>query len=65
MELRTPAPLSDDEVYRFAETVPADAAVQTSAGRGANEWRCLVDADICQASTPRTMISDPVVVESW
>ena len=61
MELRTPAPLSDDDTYHFAETVHPTAPLATTPTRE------IVGADVSSTPTPseltpRTMISDPVVV---
>ena len=59
MDLRTPAPLSDDEIYGFAEAAQpvvsgsAPAARSTSLG---------IDVSVAPASAPKTMISDPVIV---
>ncbi len=61
MELRTPAPLSDDEIYHFAETVPTGPLPEPpSSGKQ-------VDGDVLATPTPagvtpQTMMSDPVVV---
>ena len=61
MELRTPARLSDDEIYHFAETAPtAPPSQPPSIGQP-------VASDVLSTptpaeSTPRTMISDPVIV---
>ncbi len=62
MELRTPAPLSDDDIYQFAERVQPTAPLATSPTHGE-----VVGGDVSSTPTPsetipQTMISDPVIV---
>ena len=38
MELRTPAPLSDDEIYHFAETAQPTAPSSTSPSDAEQSW---------------------------
>jgi hypothetical protein len=62
MELRTPAPLSDDDTYHFAETTQPTARLATSHTRAE-----IVGGDVSSTPTPtgtipQTMISDPVIV---
>ena len=52
MELRTPAPLSDDEIYHFAETATDSTIVQASFCRTASRRRCVSDADAGGVDTP-------------
>jgi von Willebrand factor type A domain len=61
MELRTPAPLSDDEVYHFAESVPPAPSSQPPAvGKPVNGD--VLSTPTLPGSVPSTMISDPVIV---
>ena len=62
MELRTPAPLSDDDTYHFAET-----GQPTAPSAVAHTHADIIDGDGASTSTPsetapRTIISDPVIV---
>ena len=63
MELRTPAPLSDDDVYRFAGTSAPTVALSAHPANSKSPD----DGDAARAvasvgDTPKTIISDPVVV---
>jgi von Willebrand factor type A domain len=62
MELRTPAPLSDDEIHHFAETAQPTAQLASSPSYeqtvGGDVPSTLTPSEL----TPRTMISDPVIV---
>ena len=59
MELRTPPPLSDDKIYRFAETAtPAPNPPLVNEQTNAN----VLSTPTPPSSSPRTIISDPVVV---
>jgi hypothetical protein len=61
MELRTPAPLSDDEIYHFAETA-AKAPSSKPASVGEQVSADVLAKPTPSGLTPRTMISDPVIV---
>jgi hypothetical protein len=59
MELRTPPPLSDDEIYRFAETAaPAPNPPLVDEQKNGD----ILSTPTPPRSSPGTIISDPVVV---
>jgi von Willebrand factor type A domain len=62
MELRTPAPLSDDDIYGFAETARPKAPSALPSARETGNGADVAIAPTSQGSMPKTMISDPVVV---
>ena len=60
MELRTPAPLSDDEIHHFAESTPKTPfSKPPAAGEQVNGD--VLSTPTPPGLTPRTMISGPVV----
>ena len=62
MELRTPPPLSDDEIYRFAENATPAALSNPPAHEQTNVDGDITSMPTASEPTPRTMISDPVIV---
>ncbi len=62
MELRTPAPLSDDDIYHFAETAQPAAPSAASPTYGESVGGDVSSTPTPLGMTPQTMISDPVIV---
>jgi hypothetical protein len=59
MELRTPTPVPDDDVYRFAETsAPVSVRPANLKSPEVNAARTLASA----GDMPKTVVSDPVVM---
>jgi von Willebrand factor type A domain len=59
MELRTPAPLSDEDIYHFAETMPPTASLAMAPTHGGSD---IAATPPPTEPPPKTMISDPVIV---
>jgi hypothetical protein len=62
MELRTPAPLSDDDVYRFAETGAPAVTLSVHTANSKSPDGEVARARASGGDMPKTVISDPVVV---
>ena len=62
MELRTPAPLSDDDIYHFAETAQPIAPLAAVSSYGEIVGGDVSSTPTPSGLTPQTMISDPVIV---
>jgi hypothetical protein len=62
MELHTPAPLSDDDIYQFAESGQPSSRSSGSLVNGEDAERSVTAQPINPGRTAQTMISDPVVV---